>query len=428
MSNINDSVAKEAFEVLARDALKRIQEAGEALEGYRGGIAFYDRRRDEQFTNLDSFVDAVSALNALPFVRSQYGDESGRRLALQFVYGFSGDLAEPIFDASAFGDAWSSFWQELVANEWTYIQVANIQNFRSVSSHLDLGDGVSIRGRSFEELRRITGWGDFELGELSEDWRQGVKSSHVLIVESKVPKSPDNLVQANDPAVLMKAQRALMAMRLLKEGDIRVGRAFDSRPAAFNLGLGGLSSSGFSVWHPGPQYQLEESEAGPVRALFETVTRFEDLHSDKFRNIALALRRFSSIYDRHPADDRVVDAIIAIEALLKIDSELSFRLAFRTAGILAAHDNERIAIFREMRDYYDARSRIVHGGTLKRKQEALLRSDEPLRNTVRRLLVAFLRLVESAEHQPTTQFYNRLDATLQHSQRRAELRNAMGLA
>ena len=425
---MNDSVAKEAFEVLARDALTRIQGAGEALEGYRRGIAFYDSRRDDLFTNLESFADAEAALNALPFVRSQYGDQAGKRLSLQFVYGFFGDLPEPIFDQSAFEDAWYSFWQELVAIEWTYIEVSNLQNFRSDSSFLDLGDGISIRGRSFEELRRITGWGDFELGELSGDWEQSGASSHVLIVESKVPKSPDNLVQTNDLAVLMKAQRALMAMRLHREGDIRIGRTFHSRPAAFNLGLGGFSSSGSSVWHPGREYHLEESETGPVRALYETVARFEALPSDKFRNIALALRRFSSIYDRYPADDRVVDAIIAMEALLKLESELSFRLAFRTAGILAPDDDERIAISKEMGEYYKARNAIVHGVPLKPKVSTLIQNDEPLRNTVRRLLVAFLHLVESEKHQPTPRFYKQLDATLQHSRRRAELRKAMGLA
>ena len=424
---MNDSVAKEAFELLARDALKRIQGAGEGLEGYRRGIAFYDSRRDERFTNLESFADAVSALNALPFVRLQYGEEAAGRLALQFVYGFCGDLAEPIFDASAFDDAWSSFWQELVANEWTYIQVANIQTFRSGSSPLDLGDGISIRGRSFEELRRIAGWGDFELGELSRDWQQSGASSHVLIVESKVPKSPDNLVQGNDPAALMNAQRTLLSMRLLEQGDIRIGRLFDSRPTAFNLGLGGLSSSGSSKWHPGPEYHLDESEIGSLRALYETVARFEDLHSQKFRNIALALRRFSSIYDRSLADDRIVDAIIAIEALFPINAELFFRLATRTAGILAANDSERVATFGKMVDYYKARNEIVHGASPKGKHLALIQNDEPLRNTVRRLLLAFLYLVESGKHPPTSEFHKQLDATLQHSRRRAELRRAMRL-
>jgi hypothetical protein len=164
--------------------------------------------------------------------------------------------------------------------------------------------------------------------------------------------------------------------------------------------------------------------------LFGCLLRFDHEYVGTWGNIALALRRFSFSYDRFPprAEDRIVDAFIAIEALLSRDSaELTFKLAFRAAGILATDDDERTALFEQIKDYYDTRSKIVHGAKLKVKQLNHIREPEPLLDITRRLLVAFLHLAESHQHGPE-QFYRDIDGVLQHNRRRSMLRKCMGLA
>jgi hypothetical protein len=86
-------------------------------------------------------------------------------------------------------------------------------------------------------------------------------------------------------------------------------------------------------------------------------------------NLSLALRSFNSSFDRIPAqnDMKLVDLITTAESLLGASVEISFRLSFYVAGMLAGTDRERVTIFDEMRAFYDTRNRVVHGGTLESK-------------------------------------------------------------
>lgn len=428
-NKMTESDVRTALHGLAEDAARLIYKTGEGLEAYRGGIALFNPERDERFTHLPSFATAVNTLDALPQVQAQCGLGESKRLVLQFIYALCRNLENPVFDEKAFEAIWAALWQELSVGEWTHIGVSNLQNFCGESGVVDLGDGISIRTRSFEELGPLLGWGERELAQLSDDWHQGAFGSHVLLVEHKTPKSPDNFIAIDQYHIWTKAQRALLALRLIKPGDVRIGRMFLARPAAFNVGLGGSISSGFTVWHPGQEYRLEASEITSIRAMHDLLIQFEAKHRETLRNIDVALRSFSSIYERysHQAEDRVVDAITALEALLGESTEIAFKLAFRAAGILAADDEERVAIFERMKIYYDTRSRIVHGGVLKEKQLQVIRNPRPLLDIVRQLLVAFLRLVDSSYILHLENFKDEIDSILQHAQRRAELRKAMGM-
>lgn len=420
--------ARDALLALAQEALAHIREAGDALDLYRKGTALFNPARDERFTVLPSFAAATAALEAMPLLQERYGQGESRRLVLQVLYSLFGALQDPAFDNNAFEAVWSSFLNELSDPDWTYAAVSNLANFRSESAFLDLGDGITIRGRSVEQLGPILGWSERHFGQLFLDWEHGTFGQHVLLVQHKVPKSPANFVLANDLTTYEKAQRALLAMRLLKPGDVRIGRFFFSRPTAFNVGLGGMTSSGFSVWHPGLEYRLEEAEIPNLRSLYNKLVSFETNHAQTWKNITIALHSFASIYDRYlnQAEDKVIDAITSIEAVLNIDSELSFRCAFRSTSILASNDDERVKFFEDMRTYYDTRSAIVHGDTLDAKQLNVVQNIEPLRDIVRRLLIAFLNLALQ-QYRPRREFYRTLDSTLQHSQLRGQLRKAAAL-
>src|SRR5439155_14637190 len=85
--------------------------------------------------------------------------------------------------------------------------------------------------------------------------------------------------------------------------------------------------------------------------------------SKQARAINLALRRFSFSFDRERMDDRLVDLLIAAEALYlpKDQDELSFRLAIRSATFVTHDVHSPRHIYEIMREAYRARSQIVHG-------------------------------------------------------------------
>jgi hypothetical protein len=150
-----------------------------------------------------------------------------------------------------------------------------------------------------------------------------------------------------------------------------------------------------------------------------------DAMGNNVRPLSLALRAFTSIYGRDlRPEDRLVDSVTAIEAALRLDTDLSFRSSFQIAGLLATDDDDRVTVFRDMKTFYDTRSKVVHGGELKAKHIAALQDYERLLDLVRRLLSGFVRA--TAAGTVPNNFYEEVDASLQHPVRRAALRAAFG--
>jgi hypothetical protein len=82
-------------------------------------------------------------------------------------------------------------------------------------------------------------------------------------------------------------------------------------------------------------------------------------------------RRFGYAGERHRPEDRLVDLMIAAEALFLSDTaeakergEMRFRLSLRFAWFVEADSSSRQERFRHIRNAYDARSALVHGGVL----------------------------------------------------------------
>ncbi len=109
---MSESALKEEFRLLVDQAVLQVAESDLALEYFRHAIADYDTRRDEIITSLPAFESAaLTILGSLTIVRERYGDDkyTWRRLTLQFVYGFLGNLSEPTFNMSSFETTWEAF-------------------------------------------------------------------------------------------------------------------------------------------------------------------------------------------------------------------------------------------------------------------------------------------------------------------------------
>jgi hypothetical protein len=421
---------KETLKVLTTQGLESIAVSSFGMDGFDGAIAYYDSRKDDLVTGLPSFQSAVEALASSSAVSILYGSDQAPRIALQVVFGVYDLVRNGLSAESAFESAWGDFVRELETATWTFAAVANIQNIQCSEGKIDIGDGVSVRGRNFKELEQLLGWSRSQLNIITQDWMTSSGgSSFVLFVEKKVPKTPDNFISMDDGTAYLRAARALLALRLVAPGDIRVGRLFLARPASFNVGIGGMQSQGFSVWHPGNTFKLTVDMIPDVKRWYDEITLIEARGGKQMRDLALALRSFTSIYDRyfHQVEDRVLDAITSLEALWKLDTELAFRLSFRTASLLGDTDDERASIYDTVAKYYKIRSRIVHGGVLRDDQSKLVMEDEPIRAIVRRALRAFLHLANNSGEWTLARLYKEADLAFLHADRRQSIRVAMGI-
>jgi hypothetical protein len=267
---------------------------------------------------------------------------------------------------------------------------------------------------------------------LYREWDEGGYGSYVIHTEHTEPKTPANFL-GNNLMHDRKASRAVLALRLFKDGDIGMGMMWLSRRVSFDLGnLGGQAVSDLRnrAMEYFSTYTLDASEIAPVRDLYDMLLRLADPPTSAPVNLSLALQSFSDLYERHwfRADTRLVDAITAAEALLGTGTELRFRLSFRVAAILGNNHEDRADIFKQMRDYYDIRSAVVHGGTLSNRQREQLANQRTVRDLLRRLLTGFIRLTVTSGHPFNKTFFNeKLDISLLDNTRRLELRVAMGL-
>ncbi len=422
--------AKRALRTLTEAATATVGASGRGVEPFRG-IALHDTGKDETFTSLAAFDETSKTVASLALVQQRYGVDEAPRVTLQFVYEWLDRVDQPHFQEEAFDHLWEDFSAELDDPDWVFRLVANVRWLTAQGGPFDLGDGVSIRGRSFEELRELR-FSQPTLDALSEDFYSGSgPSSYVMLVETRVPKSPDNFILGSVGTDRTKASRVVGALRLLAPGDISIGRMWMSRPARFNVGLGGVQSAGFSIPAMGSSYHLTDPLAAEVPEMVEALSHLEERgYGTSPGNLGLALRSFMATYDRWPSsgDSRVLDAITAVEAVLGSGTEIAFKLSFRMAGVLGGDEAERAAIFREMKAYYDLRSKLVHGAALKEKHHALLADPERLRHLVRELLRGFVHLATTPGHgYGKAWFQEHLDVALQVESERVALREALNL-
>ena len=122
-----------------------------------------------------------------------------------------------------------------------------------------------------------------------------------------------------------------------------------------------------SVEH-GPMAHSFDSFArtGPVssHALAEARKAFKDRATDRYKGYAPVIARLAEALarsGRFEADDKILDVAIALERMYELDrGEISFKLKTRAACFLEAGTEGRLRVFRDVGDFYEARSSIVH--------------------------------------------------------------------
>jgi len=409
--------------------------SGELAIG-RPGAATFNESRDSAIAGLSHFEACVEEVRKLEEFSRFARPQDAQRIVLQFVYDFLEASSDLEFATSTFDGAWASFQSELESDSWTYLATCYLENFASNLEHQALVDGISIHHRSNYDFRGM-GWSDFQLEKLHENWHG--RGMHVVVAEDRIAKSPDNLILMGTGVPEQKIIKMLCALRLTKEGDVGIGQdgplwsIFNHRRSGsgFPPPSGVSRSSRSTGIQFGQPYTLDPADVPEVAHRYTQLGIIEAYSGKSIFNIDLAIKYFESSYDRVPlrSDACVVDLATSAEALLGTKLESAFRLASRAAGLLGGSDDERKRIFELMRSCYDARSTIVHGSELKPKHAAILEDYREFRSLVRRLISAFLYLIEHPHNRYTKKYFAEtdVDIDLQSSRDRTALREAMGL-
>ena len=191
---------------------------------------------------------------------------------------------------------------------------------------------------------------------------------------------------------------AVLALRLLKKGSVR-GRSL------FHILLSDKRQLTSRSWEPEPDFELlygstyvlNYEEIPELKRLLKKI-----LHTDfdKHRNLRLACRRFQRVYDESDAEDKLIDIVIAFEALFrrggKGDLPIGQKIANASSTLIARNDEERAEIKHFLAKAYSLRNSVVHGDEIEQPivmkgeqlwlEEFVLRLEDYLRNSIRKTL------------------------------------------
>jgi hypothetical protein len=175
------------------------------------------------------------------------------------------------------------------------------------------------------------------------------------------------------------AKKVIEAMRLFASGD--VGTQF-----FMNLFPDGGSETGnpdeLNSHYIGDQYIIGPEHAAKFAAFWG---RYSGCNPG---NLARHLNRFLRAYRQDDWYDRLIDFVTSVEGLVLpgVTQEVRYQFSLRIALLLGSSRSEREEIFRQARDIYNLRSKVVHGeaGSETKKEIVICRLSEELN---RRLLV-----------------------------------------
>lgn len=115
--------------------------------------------------------------------------------------------------------------------------------------------------------------------------------------------------------------------------------------------------------------EINENELEEIKDLF---LFFKKTESSKLKN---ALNRFRYCTYRTKEDDRILDAVIAMESLLddNTQGEITFKISLRMSYIISLFNNKinPLDTFNAMKKIYNYRSNIVHGNPMKEKDNQI---------------------------------------------------------
>jgi hypothetical protein len=310
------------------------------------------------------------------------------------------------FDATDFDILFGQFETDLLRDSIDYVAVAPLPGFKSDLDSIPLGSGLELAELSDDELSRclrISIYPGIDLGGIVHATK--TYGLRCRFSEKKffghLPPDEIKRAQGSHQERVDRFFRVVHALRLFKRGTVSIpGIATFSDQWPLEGGVSGFSIDPGSA--RGNNYELAAHERERFEELWRTLsgpplTRFLDT----------AIRRFAYAGERRRPEDRCVDLLISAESLFLSDTaearergELRYRLALRSAFFVQLDNCSRKELYRFMRNAYDARSAVVHGGlpddnVLKLPQKGKVSLSEFVDFTEDVLRVALLKAVKT---------------------------------
>ena len=299
-----------------------------------------------------------------------------RNIVLSLLYAQVADDGAVEFTHESFESQWSRITSFFECSTFNWTLLAPISSLAEATLPISLSDSVFLDRFSEGEVTKLVQVGllrsqspSFPLifGNEAVGLRIHIPTPKVVgKIERNLESKPGQFGQIGilrGPPLL---DEVLTVLRLVDAGTVR-------SPGSVSYVAGLFSGSGlhftnrpfrgsaFDTYKPSEKHKKE-------------ITRvWSDLTEgvlEKNLQIKASLHRYNLALERFDSQDKLVDLIIAAEALFLSDSsdgELKFRLALRSSKFVKIPNINQKALYDLMKLAYDVRSNIVHNASISKK-------------------------------------------------------------
>jgi hypothetical protein len=299
-----------------------------------------------------------------------------RNILASLIYAMLDDEGRPTFTCEKFHQKWKELEDFFGADQIAYKTVAPLPYLVVPTFPLRLNDELILDRLTENEVTRCYQVGVLRATSLRFPMIYGETAVGIrrtkflpkLILQDEEPREPLEAVNEGsfgkrplfrDDLII---DDVLSALRLFKHTQIRVAGLAKWSDSPWLAG--GTEYRVLGQWPYGGNFELSESDVPHFLELWQ-------LLEERAARLSFSIHRFNLAFDRGLLADRIVDLVVAAEALFLGDldegyrGELRYRLALRAAKFIEHTGYSEHEVFRVMRRAYDARSAIVHGGSPK---------------------------------------------------------------
>lgn len=332
--------------------------------------------QEKELQKIASYKHAIKSLNNHSIIGKQLNTLIGTRehrrrlgdkeLLRIFLTSLILESNKAVFDEQKFNTLYNKIEKFFYTNEFHFRYFAPISNFSMEPDKLELEDSLNIIKITKEEKEGLLSTSN-AFYSMFPTLAYKECAFEFLIDQSKIVGENNNLPKENFPEITRSLfNKTCNALRLYKEGMIGFNHIWVE-----NMDWGDFFGKSSYFSHTGPtdlfgdKMTIFEKE---IPGFIDLWNKYQKIDSKDRKKIINSITRLGYGMERSRAEDRIVDYFIGLESLFLNDNnpELNFRLALYTAHWLGNNSDERKKIFQIITKGYEQRSKIVHGGSVKK--------------------------------------------------------------
>jgi hypothetical protein len=230
-----------------------------------------------------------------------------------------------------------------------------------------------------------------------EDFKLLGEELATLLEQNQIDLSREDIVRSSvtgHPSVhqyMNRLARLIRALQLYRRGRLVVGDSLFYFPVPLDLRLivrcTDMNVDYQAIEQYRPSYEFNSTD---LKAFLRFYIWLLEVNPEDYPEIDFAIRSYCRETAQH---GDVVDLITCLESLLVREKEgITFKLSQRIANLLGTDGPSRKELFKQVKDFYDLRSKSVHGVQLKPREMKTEQQLDELREITRKAILSVIAI------------------------------------